>query len=75
VSIAGPTFLTGKKLQGSLLGSTRFPIDMPRLVEMYLDGRLDLDTMVAERIKLDNVNAAMAKLRTGDTVRSVIEFA
>ena len=75
VSIAGPTFLTGKKLQGSLLGSTRFPIDMPRLVEMYLDGRLDLDTMVAERIKLGDVNAAMAKLRTGDTVRSVIEFA
>ena len=75
VSIAGPTFLTGKKLQGSLLGSTRFPIDMPRLVEMYLDGRLDLDTMVAERIKLADVNTAMAKLRTGDTVRSVIEFA
>ncbi|KQS04573.1 alcohol dehydrogenase [Sphingomonas sp. Leaf357] len=74
VKIPGPTFLTGKKLQGSLLGSTQFPIDMPRLVQMYLDGKLDLDTMVAERITLDGVNAAMAKLRTGDTVRSVIEF-
>jgi S-(hydroxymethyl)glutathione dehydrogenase/alcohol dehydrogenase len=75
VSLPGPTFLTGKKIQGSLLGSTRFPIDMPRLVQMYLDGLLDLDTMVAERIGLADVNDAMAKLRDGHSVRSVIEFA
>ena len=75
VKIPGPTFLTGKKLQGSLLGSTRFPIDMPRLVKLYLDGKLDLDTMVAERITLGGVNDALQKLRTGDSVRSVIEFA
>jgi len=75
VSLPGPTFLTGKKIQGSLLGSTRFPIDMPRLVRMYLDGLLDLDTMVAERIRLEEVNDAMAKLRDGHSVRSVIQFA
>lgn len=75
VSLPGPTFLTGKKIQGSLLGSTRFPIDMPRLVQMYLDGLLDLDTMVAERIRLEDVNEALDKLRKGDSVRSVIEFA
>ena len=75
VSIPGPSFLSGKRLQGSLLGSTQFPIDMPRLCEMYLDGRLDLDTMVAERITLDQVNHAMDNLRKGDTVRSVITFA
>ena len=74
VSIAGPTFLTGKKLQGSLLGSTQFPIDLPRLVQMYLDGRLDLDTMVAEEIPLEGVNDALEKLRRGSTVRSVIRF-
>jgi len=75
VSLPGPTFLTGKKIQGSLLGSTRFPIDMPRLVQLYLDGKLDLDTMVAERIRLEDVNDALDKLRQGDSVRSVIEFA
>jgi S-(hydroxymethyl)glutathione dehydrogenase/alcohol dehydrogenase len=35
---------------------------------------LDLDTMVAERIKLGEVNEAMEKLRGGHSVRSVIEF-
>jgi S-(hydroxymethyl)glutathione dehydrogenase/alcohol dehydrogenase len=75
VSLPGPTFLTGKKLQGSLLGSTRFPIDMPRLVQMYLDGLLDLDTMVAETIPLTGINEALDTLRGGGSVRSVIEFA
>ncbi|KTF69420.1 Zn-dependent alcohol dehydrogenase [Sphingomonas sp. HT-1] len=74
VHLPGPSFLTGKKIQGSLLGSTRFPIDIPRLVQMYLDGVLDLDTMVAERIRLPEVNAALDKLRDGHSVRSVIEF-
>lgn len=74
VSLPGPSFLTGKKLQGSLLGSTRFPIDMPRLVQLYLDGKLDLDLMVAERIPLSGVNDALQKLRDGDSVRSVIAF-
>ncbi|OQW43882.1 MAG: alcohol dehydrogenase [Proteobacteria bacterium SG_bin6] len=75
VSLPGPSFLTGKRLQGSLLGSTRFPIDMPRLVQLYLDGKLDLDTLVAEKIPLAGINGALAALRQGDTVRSVIEFA
>ncbi|WP_315760047.1 Zn-dependent alcohol dehydrogenase [Sphingomonas sp. Y38-1Y] len=74
VSIPGPSFLTGKKLQGSLLGSTRFPIDLPRLVRMYLDGLLDLDTMIAETIPLSGINEALDKLRAGDSVRSVIRF-
>lgn len=75
VSIPGPSFLTGKKLVGSLLGSTRFPIDMPQLVDLYLDGRLDLDTMVADKVRLDGVNGALQKLRDGDGARTVIEFA
>ncbi len=74
VSIPGPTFLSGKKLQGSLAGSMQFPIDLPRLAQMYLDGVLDLDALVAERIGLGDVNRAFDRLRAGDAVRSVIAF-
>ena len=66
--------LAEKKLQGCLMGSNRFPIDIPRLVDFYLAGRLDLDSIVAERIGLEDVNEAMAKLRTGEAARSVILF-
>lgn len=74
VSIPGPSFLTGKKLQGSLLGSCVPPIDLPRLVQFYLRGELDLDLMVAEEIRLDGINGALDALRQGDSVRSVIRF-
>jgi S-(hydroxymethyl)glutathione dehydrogenase / alcohol dehydrogenase len=66
--------LAEKKLQGSLMGSNRFPIDIPRLVDFYLAGRLDLDSLVAERIELARINEAMEALRVGETARSVIIF-
>ena len=66
--------LAEKKLQGSLMGSNRFPVDIPRLVHFYLAGRLDLDSLVAERIGLAEVNAAMTKLRSGESARSVVVF-
>jgi len=74
VNLPGPSFLQGKKLQGSLLGDTRFPIDMPRLVDHYLNGRLDLDALIAERLPLAKINEAVDRLRQGDAVRSVIMF-
>jgi len=74
VSIPGPSFLQGKKLQGSMMGSNRFPIDIPRLVDFYMAGDLDLDTIVAEEIGLEDINEAIENLRTGDTLRSVITF-
>ena len=74
VNLPGPSFLQGKKLQGSLLGDTRFPIDMPRLVDHYLNGRLDLDALIAERLPLAQINEAVDRLRRGDAVRSVVMF-
>ena len=66
--------LAEKKLQGCLMGSNRFPIDIPRLVDFYLAGRLDLDSVIAERIPLIDINNALDRLRTGETARSVVIF-
>ena len=66
--------LAEKKLQGSLMGSNRFPIDVPRLVDFYLAGKLDLESVIAERIPLSGINGAIATLRGGDAVRSVVVF-
>lgn len=66
--------LSEKKVQGSIMGSNKFPLDIPRLAEFYLDGQLDLDTIIAERIPLERVNDACERLRQGDAVRSVIVF-
>ncbi|HEX8263180.1 MAG TPA: Zn-dependent alcohol dehydrogenase [Allosphingosinicella sp.] len=74
LSMGAMDLLAEKKLQGSLMGSNRFPLDIPRLVDFYLAGRLDLDAMVAERVGLGEINQAVDKLRTGEAARSVVVF-
>ena len=74
VSIPGAALLYVKRLQGSFMGSNRFPVDMPRLVDLYLQGRLKLDELISRRIRLDQVNEAFAEMKTGEIARSVIVF-
>ena len=74
VEVHGPDFLWEKKLQGSMMGSNRFRVDMPRFVDFYLAGKLHLDDMISRRIKLADVNAGLKALETGEVARSVIMF-
>jgi len=74
ITLMGAAFLGEKKLQGSLMGSNRFPVDMPRLVDMYMAGKLKLDQMVSQRIKLEQVNEGFAEMKKGELARSVIIF-
>ncbi len=64
-----------RKLQGCIMGSNRFPIDMPRFIDFYLQGRLKLDTLISRRLALEDINSAFDELKTGAIARSVIEFA
>ena len=74
VSIHGVDFLSEKKIQGSMMGSNRFRVDMPRFVDFYLQGKLHLDDMISNRIALSDINEGMAALETGEIARSVIMF-
>jgi len=74
ISLMGAAFLGEKRIQGSLMGSNRFPVDMPRLVDAYMAGKLHLDDMVSRRIRLDQVNEAFEEMKTGAVARSVIVF-
>jgi S-(hydroxymethyl)glutathione dehydrogenase/alcohol dehydrogenase len=67
--------LQGKRVVGSMMGSNRFRIDMPRYVDFYLDGRLKLDEMISQRFGLDDVNKAFDMMKAGEVARSVIAFA
>ena len=74
VNVPGAAFLQEKCIQGSSMGSNHFRVDMPRYVEFYLQGRLHLDQLISQRIKLEQINDAMDVLETGDIARSVIVF-
>lgn len=74
VGLGAMDLLADKKLQGALMGRNRFPVDIPRLVDFYLRGQLDLDSIIAERISLHDINAGFTKMKRGDSARSVITF-
>jgi S-(hydroxymethyl)glutathione dehydrogenase/alcohol dehydrogenase len=74
VEIDGGHFLAERRLLGCLMGSNRFRVDMPRILELYRQGRLKLDELVSARISLDGLNAAAADLRAGTVARSVVVF-
>ncbi|HEY6417628.1 MAG TPA: Zn-dependent alcohol dehydrogenase [Candidatus Binataceae bacterium] len=74
VEIDGYMFLTERKLQGSNMGSNRFRIDMPKYIDFYLQGRLNLDDMISRRGKLADVNEAFRAMKAGEVARTVLMF-
>jgi len=66
--------LREKSVLGCMMGSNRFRTDMPRYVDLYLDGRLKLDEMITARLPLERVNEAFETMRKGAAARSVIVF-
>jgi S-(hydroxymethyl)mycothiol dehydrogenase len=65
-------FGRGGALKSSWYGDCLPSRDFPMLVDLYLQGRLDLDAFVSEEISLDDVEAAFAKMHQGDVLRSVV---
>jgi S-(hydroxymethyl)glutathione dehydrogenase / alcohol dehydrogenase len=74
VELDGYMFLTERKLQGSNMGSNRFRIDMPKYIDFYLQGRLNLDDMISRRGKLEDVNEAFRAMKAGEVARTVLMF-
>ena len=74
VDIDGFSLLYERRIQGCFMGSNRFRIDMPRIIELYQQGRLDLDGMITRRGKLEDVNEAFRAMKAGEVARTVLMF-
>jgi len=74
IELEGSVFLREKKIQGCSMGSNRFKVDMPRYVELYLQGRLRLDEMITRRGRLEDVNEAFRAMKAGEVARTVLMF-
>jgi S-(hydroxymethyl)glutathione dehydrogenase / alcohol dehydrogenase len=64
----------GQRILGSKMGSARPAIDVPRIVQLYREGRLKLDQLISGRYRLESINEALASSRSGAAVRNVIVF-
>jgi Zn-dependent alcohol dehydrogenase len=64
----------GQRILGSKMGSARLPVDVPKLVELYAEGRLRLDELITERFPFERINDAIASSRAGAALRNVVVF-
>ena len=74
VELPALAFLREKQVQGSMMGGVRNSIDIPRYIDLYMDGRLKLDEMISRRRPLREINEAFDDMNTGALARSVIMF-
>lgn len=63
-----------KRITRSSYGGARPQQDFPAMARAYLEGRLDLDSLVTARIRLEEINAGFAALGRGEAIRSVVVF-
>ncbi|MDI2027753.1 NDMA-dependent alcohol dehydrogenase [Saccharopolyspora sp. TS4A08] len=66
--------MSGKRLQGTLYGSTNSRNDIPLITDLYRRGELKLDELVTRTYSLDDINTAFQDLREGKNIRGVILY-
>jgi S-(hydroxymethyl)glutathione dehydrogenase/alcohol dehydrogenase len=66
--------ITGRRVCGSSFGGVKGRDQVPELVQLYLDGRLDVDPFISHRITLDQVNEGFELMQRQAGIRTVIEF-
>jgi S-(hydroxymethyl)glutathione dehydrogenase / alcohol dehydrogenase len=74
IELHGADFLRDRKIQGTSMGGNRFRVDMPRLLDLWQQGRLKLDHLISGRITLNAINDGFAALKSAAPVRQLIDF-
>ncbi len=75
VSISPAALVLGnKRLLGSFVGSMQLRLDLPRLVELYRAGKLELDELITQRYSLEDLPRAFEDMEAGKVARGVIVF-
>ena len=67
-------FGRGGSLKSSWYGDCLPSRDFPKLIDLYLQGRLDFDRFVSETISIDDVESAFERMERGEVLRSVVVF-
>jgi len=63
-----------KELVGTIFGNANPRVDIPRLLGLYMDGKLKLDEMVTTEYTLDQINQGYQDMRDGKNIRGVIVY-
>ncbi|MBA3818180.1 MAG: S-(hydroxymethyl)glutathione dehydrogenase/class III alcohol dehydrogenase [Deltaproteobacteria bacterium] len=66
--------VTGRVWKGSAFGGARGRTDVPRIVDWYMDKKIEIDAMITHKLPLERINEAFDLMHAGTSIRTVVEF-
>jgi S-(hydroxymethyl)glutathione dehydrogenase/alcohol dehydrogenase len=66
--------VTGRMWKGSAFGGARGRTDVPKIVDWYMDGKINIDDLITHTMPLDQINHAFDLMHEGESIRSVVTF-
>ncbi len=66
--------VTGRQWKGSAFGGARGRTDVPKIVDWYMDGKIEIDSLITHRLSLDEINDGFELMKRGESIRSVVVY-
>ncbi len=66
--------VTGRVWRGSAFGGARGRTDVPKIVDWYMDGRINIDSLITHTMPLEDINKAFDLMHEGKSIRSIVEY-
>ena len=66
--------VTGRSWRGTAFGGARGRTDVPKIVDWYMDGKINIDDLITHKMPLEDINKAFDLMHAGKSIRSVVEF-
>jgi len=66
--------VTGRVWKGSAFGGARGRTDVPKIVDWYMDGKIDIDSLITHKLSLNDINKGFDLMHHGESIRAVVEF-
>ena len=66
--------VTGRVWRGTAFGGARGRTDVPRIVDWYMDGKIDIDSLITHTMPLDEINRGFELMHRGESIRSVVVY-
>jgi S-(hydroxymethyl)glutathione dehydrogenase/alcohol dehydrogenase len=66
--------VTGRTWMGTAFGGARGRTDVPRIVDWYMDGKIQIDPMITHTLPLDDINRGFELMHSGESIRSVVVY-
>lgn len=66
--------VTGRQWMGTAFGGARGRTDVPKIVDWYMSGKIEIDPMITHTMRLEDINKGFELMRSGESIRSVVLF-